>query len=101
MTDTVERSLRKLGITVSRPVLGVIAIVFGVLFFIFPQLVSYLIGIFLIIEGVLLLVDYLELRNQHRTITSSSPPPTPSPSPTPSPRAPPSPTEAKPLKDEA
>ena len=72
MTDTVERSLKKIGITVSRPVLGVIAIVFGVLFFVFPQLVAYLIGLFLIIEGILLLIDYLELSGQRRTVNSAS-----------------------------
>ena len=63
MTDVVERSLRRIGVTVSRPVLGIVAIIFGILFFIFPQLVSYLIGLFLIIEGILLLTDYFEMRH--------------------------------------
>ena len=93
MTDVVERSLRRIGITISRPVLGVVAIIFGVLFFIFPQLVSYLIGLFLIIEGILLLTDYLEIRNQHSTTTTRASPSMPPPPNPPAESPPPSTTE--------
>ena len=94
MTDVVERSLRRLGVTVSRPVLGVIAIIFGILLIIFPPLIAYLIGIFLIIEGILLLTDYLEIRHQHETTTRASPsPPLPTSPPTPVQGPPPSPIE--------
>jgi uncharacterized membrane protein HdeD (DUF308 family) len=92
LTDVVERSLRRIGITISRPILGIIAIIFGVLFFIFPQLVSYLIGLFLIIEGILLLTDYLEIRNQHETTTRVAPSMPPPPNP-PAQSPPPSTTE--------
>ena len=66
MTDTVERSLRRLGITVSRLMLGVIAtsLAYYSLFF-HIRLALILIDAFLIIEGILLLVDYLELRSQN------------------------------------
>jgi len=94
LTDVVERSLRRLGVTVSRPVLGVIAIIFGILLIIFPPLIAYLIGIFLIIEGILLLTDYLEIRHQHETTTRASPsPPLPTSPPTPVQGPPPSPIE--------
>ena len=92
MANVVERSLRRLGITVSKPALGIIAIVFGVLVIVYPPLIAYLIGIFLIIEGILLLTDYLEIRHQHETTTRASPslppatnPPTPTSGPPPSP----------------
>jgi uncharacterized membrane protein HdeD (DUF308 family) len=94
LTDVVERSLRRLGITISRPALGVVAIIFGVLVIAYPPLLAYLIGIFLIIEGILLLTDYLEIRHQHETTTraSPSPPPVTNP-PTPTSGPPPSPIE--------
>ncbi|HLN88661.1 MAG TPA: DUF308 domain-containing protein [Candidatus Binatia bacterium] len=69
MTDVVERGLKRIGITVSRPVLAALCIVFGILLIIFPQLVGILIGIFLLIQGILLLTDYMELRNQQSSRT--------------------------------
>ena len=94
MTDVVERSLRRIGITVSRPALGVIAIIFGVLVIAYPPLIAYLIGIFLVIEGILLLTDYLEIRHQHETTTGASPSPPPATNPpTPTSGPPPSPIE--------
>ncbi len=64
MTDVVEKGLRRIGITVSRPVLAAICIIFGILLIIFPDLVGILVGIFLLIQGILLLTDYMEIRNQ-------------------------------------
>lgn len=69
LTDVVERGLKRIGITVSRPVLAALCIVFGILLIIFPQLVGILIGIFLLIQGILLLTDYMELRNQQSSRT--------------------------------
>lgn len=37
----------------NRELMGVIAIIVGILMFIYPQLVGYLVGIFLIIYGVM------------------------------------------------
>jgi len=91
LADVVERSLRRIGITVSRQVLGIVAIIFGVLIIIYPPLLSYLIAIFLIIEGILLLTDYLEKRHQHTTTTANMSSPQP-----PAPTSPPSPPSNKP-----
>ncbi|MCW3996790.1 MAG: DUF308 domain-containing protein [Candidatus Bathyarchaeota archaeon] len=66
MSDVVEKSLRKVGITVSKPVLAVICIVFGILLIIFPPLVAYIIGIFLVIQGILLLTEYMEINRQQQ-----------------------------------
>ena len=62
MTDVVDKGLRKVGISVSRPVLAVICIIFGIILFIVPELVGYIIGLFLLIQGILLLVDYFQSR---------------------------------------
>ncbi len=64
MAGTVEKELKKFGITVSKPVLATICIIFGVLVIIFPDLLQWIVGLFLIIQGILILTDYLELRKQ-------------------------------------
>ena len=62
MTEVVEKGLRKMGITISKPVLAIICIIFGILVIVFPKLLEWIVGLFLIIQGVLLLTDYLELK---------------------------------------
>lgn len=62
MTEMVEKGLRKIGITVSKPILAVICIIFGILVIVFEDLLQWIVGLFLIIQGILLLTDYLELR---------------------------------------
>jgi uncharacterized membrane protein HdeD (DUF308 family) len=64
MTEVVEKGLKKIGITVSKPVLAILCIIFGILVIAIPDLIGIILGIFLIIEGVLLLTEYLELRKQ-------------------------------------
>ncbi|MBE3115583.1 hypothetical protein IMZ68_00095 [Candidatus Bathyarchaeota archaeon] len=70
MTDVVEKSLKRIGITVSRPVLAVICIIFGIILIVFPALVGIIVGIFLLIQGILLLTDYMEIRRQQRPIST-------------------------------
>ena len=62
MTKVVEKGLRKMGITVSKPVLAIICIIFGILVIVFEDLLQWIVGLFLIIQGILILTDYLELR---------------------------------------
>ena len=62
MTEVMEKELKKIGITVSKPVLAIICIIFGILVIVFPGLLQWIVGLFLIIQGILLLTDYLELR---------------------------------------
>jgi multisubunit Na+/H+ antiporter MnhC subunit len=84
LAKEIDQGLRKAGIHVSTPVLAVICLIFGILLLVFPQLVGYIIGIFLIIQGILLLVNYMESRPetpkpQKRTEPSPPPPPPPPP----------------------
>ncbi|HDI07413.1 MAG TPA: DUF3096 domain-containing protein [Candidatus Bathyarchaeota archaeon] len=56
--------MKKLGVTVSKPVLAVLCIIFGILVLLIPELLQLIVGLFLIIEGALLLTDYMEIRSQ-------------------------------------
>jgi len=62
MSETIERGLKKVGVTVSKPVLALIAIIFGILVIAFSDLLQWIVGLYLIIQGLLLFADYLELR---------------------------------------
>ena len=62
MADYVDRGLKKIGITISKPVLAVMCIIFGILIIVFPDLLQWIVALFLIIQGVLVLTDYIELR---------------------------------------
>lgn len=64
MTEVVEKGLKKIGVTVSKPVLAAVAIIFGILVIALPDLLQWIVGLFFIIEGILLLVDYFELRRR-------------------------------------
>lgn len=64
MAEVVEKGLKKIGITISKPVLAVICLVFGVLVIIFKDLLQWIVGLFFIIQGIMMLTDYLELRRQ-------------------------------------
>ena len=67
MADVVEKGLRKMGVTVSKPILAVITLIFGVLVILIPASLSWIVGIYLIIQGVLLLTEYYELQSRPRT----------------------------------
>lgn len=72
MTDVVEKSLKKIGITVSKPVLTAICIIFGIIVIVVPAVLGVVVGIFLIIQGILLLTDYMEIRNQQTRPSAST-----------------------------
>ena len=60
MTEAVEKELKKFGVTVSKPVLALIAVIFGVLVIVFPDLLQWIVGLYFIIQGILLFTDYME-----------------------------------------
>ena len=71
LTEIVEKGLKKIGITISKPVLAILCIIFGIIVIVKPDLVGIIIGIFLIIEGILLLTEYLELQRQQPPLPPS------------------------------
>lgn len=75
MTDVVEKGLRKFGITLSKPILAAICIIFGIIVIIWKDFLNIVVGVFFIIEGVLLLTEYMELQRQQRPQPQPSPPP--------------------------
>ena len=65
MTEVVEKGLKKIGVTVSKPILALIAIIFGLLVIILPELLELIVGLYFIIQGVLLFTDYMETKKQN------------------------------------
>ena len=59
-----EKGLKRIGVTVSKPVLAIIAIIFGLLVIALPDLLQWIVGLYLIIQGILLLTDYFEARRR-------------------------------------
>jgi uncharacterized membrane protein HdeD (DUF308 family) len=59
-----EKGLKKIGVTVSKPVLALITLIFGILVIALPQFLSFLVGLYFIIQGALLFVDYFEIRGK-------------------------------------
>jgi uncharacterized membrane protein HdeD (DUF308 family) len=64
LTEVVEKGLKKIGITVSKPILAILCIIFGLIVIVWKEFLNLIVGLFLIIEGVLLLTEYLELQKQ-------------------------------------
>ena len=62
MGETIDKGLKKFGVTLSKPVLALIAIAFGILVIALPHLLEWIVGLYFIIQGVLFFIDYFELR---------------------------------------
>jgi len=71
LTEAVEKGLKKIGITVSKPALAALCILFGITVILWKESLNIVIGVFLIAEGFLLLTDYAELRKQQRQQSST------------------------------
>ncbi|MFQ6068577.1 MAG: zinc-ribbon domain-containing protein [Candidatus Bathyarchaeia archaeon] len=71
MADYVDRGLKRVGITISTPMLAIVCITFGIIVILFPNLLVWMVGLFLIIQGALLLTDYLEHERRRATVTVS------------------------------
>jgi uncharacterized membrane protein HdeD (DUF308 family) len=57
MVTTPERMLKRIGITGLAA--AILMIIFGILVIVFPDLVAWLVGIYLIVVGVVKLVGYI------------------------------------------
>jgi hypothetical protein len=55
MADYVDKELKKVGITLSKPILAILCIVFGILVILFPTLLVWIVGLFLVIQGIFFL----------------------------------------------
>ncbi len=66
MTETGERELKRIGATLSKPVLASIGIIFGLLVIVLLELLRWIVELYFIIQGILLFTDYLESREASR-----------------------------------
>jgi len=64
MADVVEKGLKKMGVTLSKPVLAIITLVFGLIVIFVPGSLNLIVGIYLIVQGILLLTEYYELQSR-------------------------------------
>jgi len=64
MADVVEKGLRKMGVTVSKPILAAITLIFGLIVIFVPESLNLIVGIYLLIQGALLLTEYYELQSR-------------------------------------
>jgi len=64
LSEEIQKGLKRIGVTVSKPILAIIAIIFGILVIVFPDLLQWIVGLYLIISGILLFSDYYELRRK-------------------------------------
>jgi uncharacterized membrane protein HdeD (DUF308 family) len=64
LVEAVEKGLKKIGITISKPVLAIICIIFGLIVLVWHDVLYLVVGIFFIIQGILLLTEYMELQRQ-------------------------------------
>jgi ribosomal protein L40E len=70
MAGYVDKGLRGLGIAISKPMLAVVCIISGLMVILLPSLLVWTIGLFLVIQGVLLLTDHYG--QEKRMITAST-----------------------------
>jgi len=59
LTEILDQRLRKIGVTISKPVLAILCITFGILAIAWEPLLRYIVGILLIIAGILLLTEHI------------------------------------------
>ncbi len=57
-SDEIERLIRKyFGISIPRITLAILMIVFSIIIIIFPQLLAWIIAIYLLVNGILIIVE--------------------------------------------
>jgi len=62
VAEVIEKGLKQIGVNISKPILAFICIIFGMLVIALPDLLQWIVGLFLIIQGTLLFTDYFEWR---------------------------------------
>lgn len=72
MADYLEEGLRKIGITISKPLLATVCIIFGIIVIAFPNLLVWTVGLFMMIQGTLLFTDYFEQGSQATIVSAAN-----------------------------
>lgn len=72
MANYVDKGLREIGISISKPVLAVICIISGLTVILAPSLLAiWIVGLFLVSQGALLLTDHFEREKRMAATTTS------------------------------
>lgn len=72
MADYVDEGLKKIGISISKPVLALVCIISGLAVILLPTLLVWIVGLFLVIQGTLLLVEHFEQERRVMPKTAST-----------------------------
>lgn len=68
MADYVDKGFKKIGMPISKPMLAAVCIISGIMVILFPSLLQWIVGLFLIVQGALVLTECLG-REMPRTTT--------------------------------
>ncbi|WP_440059608.1 DUF3096 domain-containing protein [Thermogladius sp. 4427co] len=69
---TRELLQKYLGISASRITIGILMIIFGIIILLLPELLIYLIALYLIINGILVIVDEYSRSKSVKRLASAS-----------------------------
>lgn len=72
MADYVDQGLKKIGISISKPVLALACIISGLAVILFPALLVWIVGLFLVVQGALLLAEHFEQERRMIPQTTSA-----------------------------
>ncbi len=70
MAEYVDKGLKRFGVSISKPILAAICIVAGILIILHPSLLAWTVGLLLVIQGALLLIERFE-KEKLRTETTA------------------------------
>jgi len=71
MAEYLDKGLRRIGIVISKPLLAIICIVFGTMVILLPNLLVWIVGLFLVVQGILLLTDVSQRESQRTAVIVS------------------------------
>ncbi|MFQ6064087.1 MAG: hypothetical protein ACE5L6_01290 [Candidatus Bathyarchaeia archaeon] len=71
MADYVDRGLKRFGVTISKPILAIICIILGIIVILLPKLLVWIVGLFLMIQGALMLTDISEQERSETPLMAS------------------------------
>lgn len=71
MADYVDEGLKKIGISMSKPMLAIACIISGIMVILLPTLLVWIVGLFLLFQGALLLTGHFEQERRTTATTTS------------------------------
>jgi len=69
VAEIVDRGLKRLGVSVSKPMLAGACIVCGVLVLLFPSFLVWAVGLFLVAQGALFLTNHFEMERKATAVS--------------------------------